>query len=88
MWFGSDHLGGLELKLRNKLDKLSEELADLPRHQWDQRLWAFCEELLAQAGPPRREVATSNAGAEPRSRLSDSRERRADGVSCMPSEGK
>ena len=76
-----------ESKMRKELDKLSEELAELPRHEWDQRLWDFCEELLEQAGRPRHAVARPEAGVGPRSLIADSQERRADSVSHAPSKG-
>jgi hypothetical protein len=32
----------------NRLVRLSKQLRDLPRHQWNEHLRRFCEELLMQ----------------------------------------
>jgi hypothetical protein len=36
------------MKLVSNLERLSEELREMPRHLWDEHLWEFCERLLMQ----------------------------------------
>ena len=55
------------MKIAKRLDKLSEELRELPRHRWDDYLREFCEQLLMQA--PRAEASMIQVWVEDERRV-------------------